>query len=184
VVAEQPPPEPVIERSVAVTAVEADSAGTLFIAGTAETREGVRVYLDDVLVGQAAPSPSGTWLIETQREMPEGTYQIRADQVDRGGQVLVRAEVPFEREIEVAILEPIVESGAATGTQVAGDLPALKTVIIKRGDNLWRISRQIYGRGIRYSTIYEANRDQIRNPRWIFPGQVFILPEGNIVWPE
>ena len=56
--------------------------------------------------------------------------------------------------------------------------------IIKRRDNLWRISRELYGKGIRWSTIYQANKDQIRNPRWIDPGQVFILPEGNVDWEE
>jgi len=29
---------------------------------------------------------------------------------------------------------------------------------------------------VRYTVIYEANRDQIRNPRLIFPGQVFMVP--------
>ncbi len=178
------PAEPVITHAVAVTAVEADSAGALFVAGTAETDEPVRVYLDDELIGQAAPTAGGTWLVETQREVPAGAYRVRADQVGTGGEVLVRAEVPFQREIEVATLAPVVETGAATGTQVAGEVPQLRTVIIKRGDNLWRISRAIYGRGIRYSTIYEANRDQIRNPRWIYPGQVFVLPEGNTDWTE
>jgi nucleoid-associated protein YgaU len=58
------------------------------------------------------------------------------------------------------------------------------TLIIKRTDNLWRISRQLYGKGIRWSTIYQANKDQIRNPRWIYPGQVFVLPEGNVQWTD
>jgi nucleoid-associated protein YgaU len=30
---------------------------------------------------------------------------------------------------------------------------------------------------VRYTIIYEANRDQIRNPRLIYPGQVFVVPE-------
>lgn len=54
------------------------------------------------------------------------------------------------------------------------------SVIIRRGDNLWRISRRILGRGIRYSTIYQANRDQIKNPSLIFPGQIFKVP-GKMV---
>ncbi|MCB1488767.1 MAG: LysM peptidoglycan-binding domain-containing protein, partial [Bauldia sp.] len=33
-------------------------------------------------------------------------------------------------------------------------------------------------------TIYQANKDQIRNPRWIYPGQVFVLPEGNAAWED
>lgn len=53
------------------------------------------------------------------------------------------------------------------------------TVIIRRGDTLWRISRRVYGHGIRYSTIYLANQSQIRDPDLIWPGQVFRLPEKS-----
>ena len=49
-------------------------------------------------------------------------------------------------------------------------------VIIRRGDTLWAISRRVYGRGIHYRTIYRANRDQIRRPSLIYPGQVFVIP--------
>ena len=49
-------------------------------------------------------------------------------------------------------------------------------VIIRKGDTLWHISRRVYGRGIRYTTIYQANKDQIRNPNRIYPGQTFALP--------
>ena len=50
-------------------------------------------------------------------------------------------------------------------------------VIIRRGDTLWRISRRVYGRGVRYSTIYLANQDQIEDPDLIWPGQVFTVPK-------
>ncbi|MEI9424671.1 LysM peptidoglycan-binding domain-containing protein [Mesorhizobium sp. Cs1299R1N1] len=52
-------------------------------------------------------------------------------------------------------------------------------VIIRRNDTLWRISRRVYGHGTRYSTIYLANQDQIRNPNRIWPGQVFKVPEKS-----
>jgi nucleoid-associated protein YgaU len=52
-------------------------------------------------------------------------------------------------------------------------------VIIRRGDTLWRISRRVYGRGVRYSTIYLANQDQIQNPHLILPGQVFKVPDNT-----
>ena len=51
------------------------------------------------------------------------------------------------------------------------------SVIIRRGDSLWRISRRVYGRGVRYSTIYLANKDKVRNPNRIWPGQVMMIPE-------
>ena len=50
-------------------------------------------------------------------------------------------------------------------------------VIIRRGDSLWRISRRVYGRGLRYSTIYLANQEQISDPDRIWPGQVFRVPD-------
>ncbi|MER9301048.1 LysM peptidoglycan-binding domain-containing protein [Mesorhizobium sp. M0621] len=52
-------------------------------------------------------------------------------------------------------------------------------VIIRRNDTLWRISRRVYGHGVRYSTIYLANQDQISDPDRIWPGQVFKVPEKS-----
>ena len=51
--------------------------------------------------------------------------------------------------------------------------------IIRHGDNLWTIAKRVYGNGIKYTTIFEANDDQIRNPNRIYPGQVFDLPKAG-----
>jgi nucleoid-associated protein YgaU len=50
------------------------------------------------------------------------------------------------------------------------------TMVVSRGDSLWRISHLTYGEGIRYAILYKANRDRIRNPNRIYPGQVFVVP--------
>ena len=55
-------------------------------------------------------------------------------------------------------------------------VPAVNTARIVRGDNLWVISRRTYGAGDRYTVIYDANQEQIRNPDLIYPGQIFVLP--------
>lgn len=72
--------------------------------------------------------------------------------------------------------------GGATGSTPASQanpvVPEVATVEVQRGDNLWQISRRLYGEGIRYSTIYEANADQIRDPDRIYPGQIFVTPGG------
>ena len=52
----------------------------------------------------------------------------------------------------------------------------LKTELVTRGGNLWRISRNRLGHGTRYTEIYAANTAQIRDPKLIYPGQVFVLP--------
>jgi nucleoid-associated protein YgaU len=55
--------------------------------------------------------------------------------------------------------------------------PSDSSVIIRRGDTLWQISRRVYGQGVRYTTIYLANESQIADPDRILPGQVFSVPE-------
>ncbi|BCP53330.1 hypothetical protein K32_19470 [Kaistia sp. 32K] len=168
---------------VSVDAVEVED-GKLFVAGSAKSKAPVRVYMDDKLVGEAKPEENGRWLLETKRSVEPGRRVVRADQVETNGsgKVVGRAEVPFERTEDVAMLAPVVAGGGAGGASADGHVPAPHNVIIRRGDNLWTISRRLYGRGIRYSTIYEANNDQIRNPHLIYPGQTFVLPAGDANW--
>jgi nucleoid-associated protein YgaU len=77
--------------------------------------------------------------------------------------------------------KPEVNSGEVAAAAPEVLAPKLQNVdgavIIRRGDSLWRISRRVYGLGVRYSTIYLANQDQIRDPNRIWPGQVFKVPE-------
>lgn len=50
---------------------------------------------------------------------------------------------------------------------------------VVKGDCLWRIAQSHLGSGIRWGEIYEANRDQIRDPDLIYPDQVFEIPGWN-----
>jgi nucleoid-associated protein YgaU len=73
------------------------------------------------------------------------------------------------------------ERAIAAGTVL---IPEINTAIVARGDNLWNISRRIYGQGLRYTVIYGANQPQIRNPDLIYPGQVFVLPPEQAQAPR
>jgi nucleoid-associated protein YgaU len=72
-------------------------------------------------------------------------------------------------------------TGDAAGAKTIQQAPLTQSernsVIIRRGDTLWQISRRLYGQGVRYTTIYLANQDQIGNPDIIQPGQIFGVPE-------
>ncbi|NKN37968.1 LysM peptidoglycan-binding domain-containing protein [Agrobacterium sp. a22-2] len=70
---------------------------------------------------------------------------------------------------------PVV-AGAPKTIEQAPLTESRNTVIIRRGDTLWQISRRVYGQGVRYTTIYLANEDQIANPDLIEPGQTFKVP--------
>lgn len=96
------------------------------------------------------------------------------------------ATPPAAEEPGQVMPEPVVEPEPAVPTMVAvslGDPEAQRfasgKAIIRRGDNLWTIARRVYGEGVKYTTIYEANTGQIRDPDRIYPGQVFDLPGGE-----
>ena len=55
-------------------------------------------------------------------------------------------------------------------------IETVATARVTTGDNLWNISRFRLGDGTRYTQIYAANSDQIRDPNLIYPGQVFVVP--------
>jgi nucleoid-associated protein YgaU len=50
--------------------------------------------------------------------------------------------------------------------------------IIKSGDTLSKIAKQYYGDANQYSRIFEANREVIKHPDKIFPGQKIRIPPG------
>jgi nucleoid-associated protein YgaU len=48
---------------------------------------------------------------------------------------------------------------------------------VQPGDSLSKISRQFYGDANQYMKIFEANRDQLKNPNEIQAGQRLVIPE-------
>lgn len=159
--------------------------GKLYISGSAAIGGIVRIYVDGVVVGDAAVDEDGRWQIATDRAVGSGQHTIRADRIEKEtGKVIARAEVPFQQTGDVATLLDVGTAGGGSAGVSSTGSADLQKVVIKRGDNLWTISRKLYGKGMRFSTIYEANNDQIRNPDLIYPGQVFLLPAGDTRWKE
>lgn len=146
--------------------VDYDETGAIRFAGTAPAGQTLRLYIDQAHSGDAASSAEGRWTYSPATAPAPGRHTLRVDQLNPQGQVVARVEVPFLRE--AAAIAP-----ATAGT--AGS-PAPDRVVVQPGHNLWRIARQTYGRGIRYTEIHRANVDQIRDPARIYPGQIFTLP--------
>lgn len=118
----------------------------------------------------ASAEPERTAMAES--EMREDKPSEEADAA--GG------ETAEPQSSQVAAVVPGTIEHADFGEDIALTAPKLEktsgSVIIRRGDTLWRISLRVYGRGIRYTTIYTANRNQIKDPHWIWPGQIFDVP--------
>lgn len=56
--------------------------------------------------------------------------------------------------------------------------PKPKTYTVKKGDNLWAITRRYLGNGARYMELFNANKSNLRskNPRLIYPGEKLQIP--------
>ncbi|MBZ8134211.1 LysM peptidoglycan-binding domain-containing protein [Afifella sp. IM 167] len=168
-------------QELAVEAVE-EETGRMYVAGAGEPGSTVRVYVDEKPLGEAKVNEGGRWLLEAPGTTEEGEVAVRADQLDESGTgVAARSEVAFSREANEAALVPVAGDGSVTAS---GDIAGPRSIIIRRGDNLWTLSRRNYGHGIRYTTIYGANLNQIRDPDLIYPGQVFTLPARDKNWPQ
>lgn len=51
-----------------------------------------------------------------------------------------------------------------------------QTYTVVKGYCLWNIAKKFYGNGSKYTVIYNANKDKIKNPNLIYPGQVLTIP--------
>ncbi len=57
-----------------------------------------------------------------------------------------------------------------------GAVPATVSITVQPGYTLWGIARASLGDGVLYVQVYNANKDKIKDPDLIYPGQVFTLP--------
>jgi hypothetical protein len=165
-----PAPRPTLgpsERSsgdlaVSIDVVDYDAVGDLIISGRARPGRDIMVYLDNNLIASGRADMEGSFSLQPDLPVDPGLYELRIDEFDEtGDQVVARAATPFQMT-DITTLDNLD-----------------RRVIVQPGNSLWRISRRFYGEGVRYTVIYQANTDQIRDPNLIYPGQVFDIPSGG-----
>lgn len=134
-----------------------DDQGRLVVHGQARSGEVVRLYRDNTSLGEQVTGKNDRWTFVVRDNLDAGTYTLRVDRLSADGSVAGRVETLFEK--------PDMQTGIN-----------VETFVVRPGNNLWSMARRVYGDGWRYTVIYEANRQQIRDPDLIYPGQVFTLP--------
>jgi len=139
----------------------------------ATSKQSVVVAVDEV--------ESGSGAVRSRAEVPfnvPGTVGANRSVLDRAVgsspayQPSQRQDIAISQQPHSTAATPLSDGGSPSAVAV----PKIATTVVSRGDSLWRISRVTYGTGMQYAVVYKANRDQIRNPNRIYPGQIFVLP--------
>jgi nucleoid-associated protein YgaU len=184
--------------AVVVETVELEPGGKFHVSGQARPGAALRLYLNDSFVTSVTAGTDGRFAVTINEGVAPGNYRVRLDEASSSGTVRARAEVPFtapettasvsaqatasKRQDTAAPQQPQLAAAGATVLPDSGSpsstvvVPKITTTTVSRGDSLWRLSQVSYGAGTRYAVIYKANREQIRNPNLIYPGQVFVVP--------
>ena len=149
----QPPSPGGVPRSgdLAMSTLDYDDRGQVTITGQATAGASVRAYLDGTPVAEGRAGRDGRWQLTPDKPINPGTHTLRLDRLAK-----------FDRA-------PLAAPAAGEGRRLH----------VVRGDTLWNISRAHYGEGGRFTVIFAANREQIRDPNLIYPGQIFSLPKTN-----
>jgi len=159
----QPPSAAGVPRSgdLAMSTLDYDEGGHVTVTGKATPGAVVRAYINDKMVAEGQAGADGSWRLAPADPVGLGKHKLRLDLLTKDGKPAARLELPFDRIP--------VPPGTGEG----------RRLVVVRGDNLWNIARAHYGHGMHHTVIYGANKEQIRDPDLIYPGQVFSLPKVN-----
>lgn len=149
------------QGGVVIDSVVYDREGEVVMGGrSGRGLADIQIYIDNQPIIRTRADADGAWRAQL-AGIDRGVYRLRVDELDAAADVTSRAEIPFER----------------VTPELAREAAGPRALIVQPGNTLWAMSEQKYGDGRRFMRIFDANRDQIRDPDLIYPGQVFVVPE-------
>ncbi|MFN4016533.1 MAG: LysM peptidoglycan-binding domain-containing protein [Reyranella sp.] len=160
----QPPTAAGLPKSadLSLSTLDYDDGGHVTVSGLAAPGTVVRAYVNDRLVAEGRAASDGRWRLKPADPIAQGRHLLRLDRIATDGKPVARLELPFDR----VVVAPV---SSADGRRLH----------IVKGDNLWNIAQAHYGAGWRHTIIFAANKDQVKNPHLIYPGQILSLPNVN-----
>jgi len=60
----------------------------------------------------------------------------------------------------------------------------IKEYTVQKGDTLQKISKKFYGTTKKWNKIYQANKDTLKGPNKVYPGQVLDIPTEGLKEPK
>jgi LysM repeat protein len=126
---------------------------------------------------------------EDEEAQPPAVVQVETETAPEKPLAQAVTQVEVNVQPEVAALDGQVEQSSNGGSAVIEKLPAetapalrapskkFRVRTVQPGSTLWAIAKESYGAGIEYFKVFEANKERIRDPDLIYPGQVFEIPD-------
>jgi len=101
------------------------------------------------------------------------------DWKEEGGKLIMKGTTPYQLEKDL-IWDALKKVPGWEG-EVKADIRVEKTDIygiweVKSGDSLSKIAKLAYDDGGKYMPIFEANKDILKDPNMIHPGQKLTIP--------
>jgi nucleoid-associated protein YgaU len=143
--------------SLSLDTAEYGDKGELMLSGHASPNATLRLYADNQPIATVTADAQGKWSSVSSRPQSQGKVELRVDELATDGSVAQRIAEPFETPAATA----------STGQYT-----------VQPGNSLWIIARKAYGNGTHYTVIFGANKEHIKDPNLIYPGQVISLPKS------
>lgn len=148
---------PTHSGNLSLDTAEYNDKGELMLSGHATPNATLHLYADNQPLATVTADAQGKWASVAPRPQSQGKVELRVDELGPDGSVAQRIAEPFEPSATVAA------GGRYT---------------VQAGNSLWVIARKTYGNGTHYTVIFGANKQHIKDPNLIYPGQIIALPKS------
>ena len=143
----------------------------------AETDE---VVVDDDAEAETVAAASDTLKSDTAGKVQQES-EITQTVVDVQAQVKNLAasasDIYFEVEASGASSKGVGGEPVELDAYLRAPSATFRVKTVQPGSTLWAIAKESYGAGIEYFKVFDANKERIRDPDLIYPGQVFEIPD-------
>jgi hypothetical protein len=145
--------------NLSIDLVEDEKTGHLSLSGKASAKGLLQIFLDNRLLGRVEADAKGHWVLKAPVTVNDSKMHVfRADELAVEGRVQARVELPYLRE------------------ELVGEFVRPNVLVVKPGQSLADIAKEFYGNEAAAKAIFDANKNQLRTPDSLFPGQLIFLP--------
>ena len=153
------------EEPTELAALMAETAEV--VVDDAAVAERVAVASNNVKAGTAGE-------LQKELKLTQTVVDVQAQVEDLAGST---SDIYFEVEVSGASSKGVGGEPVELDASLCAPSATFRVKTVQPGSTLWAIAKESYGAGIEYFKVFDANKERIRDPDLIYPGQVFEIPD-------